>query len=362
MAHPSDEDERFVRATLRLARRHAGLTGTNPSVGTLVVREGRVVGRGITAAGGRPHAEPVALAEAGEAARGATAYVSLEPCAHHGVTPPCAEALIRAGVARVVTAYVDPDRRVDGRGHAMLRDAGIAVEAGVASQAAASDLAGYLSRQTRHRPHVMLKLAVSADGYLGRECEETPLTGVESRRQVHAMRARADAIMVGSGTAVVDDPALTCRLPGLGDRSPHRYVLSAGARLSPESLLATSAREVATTVVSVADLPPALARLGVRHLRAERHGDGLALPEVLDDLAARGTAVLMVEGGARVARAFLRDDLVDRLALFIAPVRLGGGIAAPLDARPEGFEQVDERRFGADGFELWERRRCSPEL
>lgn len=357
-------DARFMRACLRYARRHAGLTGTNPSVGTLIVRDDVIVGRGVTARGGRPHAEPVALAEAGALARGATAYVTLEPCAHHGVTPPCAEALIAANIGRVVTAYLDPDRRVDGRGHAMLRAAGITVDEGLESVIAARDLAGYLMRKVHARPHITLKLAVSADGLLGREGEEVAVTGPLARAQVHAMRAKADAILVGRGTARADDPDLSCRLPGLAARSPHRYVLDTRATLAPDSRLVRTARDVPTTIVSAEPLPDALREAGVGHLSADLHEGGVALPEMLEDMGAVGHATLMVEGGARVARAFLASDLVDRAVLFVSPRAIGSpgavgspGIASPLlpDAVPHGFALADERRFGEDRALTFER-------
>ena len=351
----SRDDERWMRATLRMARRNMGLTGTNPSVGTMIVADGTLVGCGVTAPGGRPHAEPIALAMAGKAARGATAYVTLEPCAHHGATPPCAEALIAAGVSRVVTAYVDPDRRVDGEGHAMLRAAGIEVEEGLCSAQAARDLAGYLMRQTKQRPHVTLKLAVSADGYLGREGERVAITGDAVRDEVHAMRARSDAILVGAGTARVDDPELTCRLPGLEDRSPTRFVLDARAELDPASKLARSG----STIVSASDLAPDLVRCGARHLRAETVDGRVALPEMLNDMAATGISTLMVEGGAAVARSFLHADLVDRIVVFRSPDALDGGIVSPLASVPDGFVKLLEDRFGPDTRTIWERP-CSP--
>ena len=355
----TDVDARFMRACLRYARRHEGLTGTNPSVGTLIVRDGVVVGRGATARGGRPHAEPIALGEAGDAARDATAYVTLEPCAHHGVTPPCAEALIAGGVTRVVTAYVDPDGRVDGRGHAMLREAGIAVEDGVEGAAAARDLAGYLMRKVQGRPHVTLKLALSVDGRLGKEGEEVAVTGPDAKRQVHAMRARVDAILVGAGTVAADDPDLTCRLPGLEARSPHRYVLKTDGALDPATRLARTARDVPVTIVSAEPPSPEVLAMGVRHMSAERHGRGVALPEMLEDMGALGHAALMVEGGGKVARGFLEADLVDRMVLFVSPRTLGGGMAAPItpDAMPHGFALADEREFGEDRALVYERRR-----
>ncbi|MCR4268122.1 bifunctional diaminohydroxyphosphoribosylaminopyrimidine deaminase/5-amino-6-(5-phosphoribosylamino)uracil reductase RibD, partial [Nitratireductor sp. ZSWI3] len=239
----ADVDRRFMAAAIRLSRRHLGLTGTNPSVATLIVRDDgagpRIVGRGVTAIGGRPHAETEALAEAGVAARGATAYVTLEPCAHHGRTPPCANALAVAGVARVVGAAADPDPRVSGKGYAILRDAGIEVVEGVLAEEAADLMRGYLTRSEKKRPEVTLKLAISADGMIGRQGQgQVAITGEVSRRQVHMMRAESDAILVGIGTALADGPALTCRLPGLERRSPLRIVLDRDLRLPPTSTLA----------------------------------------------------------------------------------------------------------------------------
>ena len=245
------DDERFMAAAIRLSRRNLGLTSTNPSVACLIVRDGAVVGSAVTAPGGRPHAETQALAMAGEAARGATAYVTLEPCSHHGKTPPCADALISSGVARVVVSVTDPDERVAGRGLSMLRDAGIAVETGVLEAEGRAALTAYLTRQTKKRPHVTLKLAVSSDGMLGRLGEgQVAITGLVSRGQVHVARAETDAILVGIGTALADDPDLTCRLPGLESRSPVRIVLDPRVELSPASKLARSARDVPVIVVA----------------------------------------------------------------------------------------------------------------
>ena len=254
------DDERFMAAAIRLSRRNLGLTATNPSVACLIVRDGVVVGSAVTAPGGRPHAETQALAMAGEAARGATAYVTLEPCSHHGKTPPCADALISSGVARVVVSVTDPDERVAGRGFSMLRDAGIAVETGVLEAEGRAALAAYLTRQTKKRPHVTLKLAVSSDGMLGRLGEgQVAITGLVSRGQVHVARAETDAILIGIGTALADDPELTCRLPGLESRSPVRIVLDPRVELPSASKLAWSARDVPVIVVAAregeADVP-----------------------------------------------------------------------------------------------------------
>ncbi|MGO7424872.1 bifunctional diaminohydroxyphosphoribosylaminopyrimidine deaminase/5-amino-6-(5-phosphoribosylamino)uracil reductase RibD, partial [Rhizobium ruizarguesonis] len=208
-------DERFMAAAIRLSRWHLGRTATNPSVGCLIVKDGVIVGRAVTALSGRPHAETQALAEAGALARGATAYVTLEPCSHHGRTPPCAEALIAYGVARVVISVTDPDPRVSGRGIGMLREAGIEVDAGVLETEGRQSLAAYLTRQTKNRPYVTLKLAVSADGMIGRHgAGQVAITGPEARAQVQALRAETDAILVGIGTAIADDPLLTVRSPG----------------------------------------------------------------------------------------------------------------------------------------------------
>ena len=350
-----------MAACLRHARRHRGLTGNNPAVGTLLVRNGIVVGRGVTARGGRPHAEPVALATAGTDATGATAYVTLEPCAHHGATPPCAQALIDGKVARVVTAWTDPDNRVDGKGHAMLQQAGIDVETDLLASEAAADLAGYLNRKQNNRPQVILKLAISPDGKLGIAGKEIPITGPLARAYAHRMRAEADGILVGRATAEADDPDLTCRLPGLAVRSPHRFVLDSSARLSVESRLAASANVVPVSVITARpQLPDALGDAGVRHFVAERHNDQLALPEVLEDMAALGISSLMVEGGAGVAASMLDQDLVDEIALFTGANPVGGaGIPSPVTTStvPAQFSLVRALSLGEDTLHLYRRHK-----
>jgi diaminohydroxyphosphoribosylaminopyrimidine deaminase/5-amino-6-(5-phosphoribosylamino)uracil reductase len=360
-------DRRFMAAAIRLSLRHSGLTSTNPSVGTLIVRddgEGPViVGRGVTAIGGRPHAETEALAEAGYLARGATAYVTLEPCAHHGRTPPCANALVSAGVARVVGAASDPDERVSGKGYAILRQAGIEVVERVLADEAADAMAGYLIRSLKKRPEVILKLALSQDGMIGRPGEgQVAITGEVSRRQVHMMRAGVDAILVGIGTALADDPELTVRLPGLSRRSPTRIVLDRNARLSPGSKLVRSAREVPLLVATCAEADPrrkaALERAGARLLATETFDGRIALPELLEDLAAQGMSSVLVEGGAATAKHFLDEGLVDRIALFSGAVVIGeGGLAAPIGPAhmPAGFRLVREATYGDDLFAEWTR-------
>jgi len=356
----NENDRRLMAAAIRLSRRHLGLTGTNPSVGCLIVRDDgngqQIVGRGVTALGGRPHAETQALEEAGEAAHGATAYVTLEPCAHHGRTPPCSEALITAGIARVVGAASDPDPRVSGKGYAMLRNAGIQVLEGILAEEAADLLAGYLIRSIKKRPEVTLKLALSVDGKIGRAGQgQVRITEETARRQVHLMRAEADAILIGIGTALADDPLLTCRLPGLEGRSPARIVLDRDLRLPPASALARSAPEVPLWVTAAKDVSPerraALLAAGAELLGVETFEGHIALPELLEDLAARGISTLMVEGGAFTAGEFLGEGLVDRLCLFVGPGEIGGqGIASPIDLDhiPSGFAKRREARFGGD--------------
>jgi diaminohydroxyphosphoribosylaminopyrimidine deaminase/5-amino-6-(5-phosphoribosylamino)uracil reductase len=363
----SPADHRFMAAAIRIARRNEGLTASNPSVACLLVKDGVILGSGVTAPGGRPHAEPLAIAQAMElnatAVRGATAYVTLEPCAHHGRTPPCAQALIDAGVARVVTAVTDPDDRVCGKGHAMLEQAGIEVVTGVLEDEARQGLAAYLLRKRMARPFVTLKLAVSADGLIGRRGGgQAAVTGPGARAQSHLMRATNHAILIGAGTAIADDPLLTCRLPGLEKRSPVRIVLDAGGRLAASSALARSARDFPLWIAS----PPETAAqqelrsAGAEFLACELHEGRIALPELLEDIAARGVMSLLVEGGAQVARSFLEEGLVDEIALFSSPHALAGegeGVASPLteDAMAAPWRLTGQWRFGEDRLTTWRR-------
>lgn len=362
------EDERFMAAAIRLSLRNLGRTGTNPSVGCVLVKDGVVLAMGVTDLGGRPHAERVALAAAGEAARGATAYVSLEPCSHHGQTPPCAEGLIEAGVARVVVSVVDPDERVSGRGIAMLAAAGIEVETGVLEDEGRRALAAYLMRKINKRPYVTLKLAVSSDGMLGRlGAGQVAITGPIARGQVQVLRAESDAILVGIGTALADDPELTCRLPGLQDRSPIRIVLDQDLRLPLYGKLALTAREV--PVIDVAREPPRFDDAADRSLLARREALDEAGVEVLQcdprnvvallaALASRGISSLLVEGGATVAASFLDAGFVDRIHLYSGAGPIGeNGIASPLvpGAVPAGFTLRRTMRLGNDLLEEHER-------
>lgn len=353
------DDRQFMSRALELARLHTGLTGTNPSVGSVVVRDGEVVGEAVTAQGGRPHSETQALDMAGEKARGATVYVTLEPCSHYGRTPPCADALVEAGVSRVVIALTDPDPRVSGRGIAILRDAGIQVETGLMEVEARRVHAAYLTRQTKGRPHVMLKLAVSADGMLGRRGEEVAITGPEVRAEVHRLRAQSDAILVGIGTVLADDPALTVRIPGLEDRSPVRIVLDRQLQIPLDSKLVKTARQVPVIVVAG---PTEGGSLSEKRLKLEAAGveiiDSTELDILLAILAVRGMSSVFVEGGAVVADAFLKVSLVDRVMIFQGTGTVGeGGLESPLKPSdmPARFTLVREETFGADRLYEYER-------
>jgi diaminohydroxyphosphoribosylaminopyrimidine deaminase / 5-amino-6-(5-phosphoribosylamino)uracil reductase len=360
-----------MRAALALARRGLGNVWPNPAVGCVIVNEGRVVGRGWTQPGGRPHAESEALARAGEGARGATAYVTLEPCCHWGRTPPCAEALIAAGIARVVVALEDPDRRVAGGGIARLRGAGIAVETGLCAEAAEEVNAGFLERVRLGRPLVTLKLATSLDGRIATAGGDSRwITGQWARDYAHLLRAAHDAILVGTGTVIADDPLLTCRLPGLGDRSPVRVVLDRRLRLSPQARVLAEARLVPTWLVTLsADQArhAALRRAGVEIVVAEPDADGqIDLAAALPRLGERGLTRLLVEGGGRLAAALLRCDLVDRLVWLHAPLLLGGDAIAAVAAlglarlaEAPGFERVAAAPLGGDFCTTFRARRSA---
>jgi len=354
------DDPSHMRAALALARRGLGNTWPNPAVGCVIVRGGRVVGRGWTAPGGRPHAETRALAEAGEQARGAAAYVTLEPCSHHGRTPPCADALAAAGIKRCVVALGDPDPRVDGRGIERLRAAGIEVEVGLLAREAAEVQAGFLTRIREGRPLVTLKLASTLDGRIATVSGESRwITGPDARRIAHALRARHDATIVGIGTALADDPALTCRLPGLKPVPDVRVVMDTHLRLSPTSTLARTAHEAPVWVLHGPDAPPerrgVLAALGVRLFEVPAGHGGLGLPAALGALGTAGLTRVLVEGGAGLAAGLLRAGVVDRLAWFHTPGVLGAdalaavaslGIAT-LAAMPR-FERVAAQAAGPD--------------
>ncbi len=361
LANGAGADLRWMRTALALARRGLGAVWPNPAVGCVIVNAGRVVGRGWTQPGGRPHAETEALRRAGAAARGATAYVSLEPCCHWGRTPPCADALIKAGVRRVVVALEDPDPRVAGNGIARLRAADLAVEIGPGAEEAAELNAGFLSRQRLGRPLVTLKLATSLDGKIATASGESQwITGPAARERTHLLRARHDAVMVGTGTVIADDPQLTCRLPGLGLRSPARVVLDRRLRLPLSAHVIADARRTPSWVITLPSADharrEALLAAGAVVIAVDPDGEGgIDLAAALAALAERGITRLLVEGGARLAAALLRAGLVDRLAWFHAPLLIGGdgtpaiatlGLGALADAR--GFERMVAETVGAD--------------
>ncbi len=361
-----------MRAALALARRGLGNTWPNPAVGCVVTRGARVVGRGTTAPSGRPHAEVVALAMAGEAARGATAYVTLEPCAHHGRTPPCVDALVAAGVSRVVVALGDPDPRVNGQGIAWLRAADIAVETGLLVGEAEEINLGFLTRVRLGRPMVTLKIASTLDGRIATRTGESQwITGPAARRTAHALRGRHDAVMVGVGTVMADNPELTCRIEGFKPVATVRVVADSHLRTPLTAKLLATATQSPTWFLC-RDGAESERRDGMRGAGAEvievASGEmGVDLPAGLQALGARGITRVLVEGGARIAAALLRADLVDRIAWFHAPAVMGGdgwpaaqafGIGA-LASMPR-FERVATNIVGDDTLSEFRRMACSP--
>ncbi len=334
-------DQRFMALALTLGRRGQGRTWPNPAVGAVVVKDGVIVGRGWTQPGGRPHAEPEALNRAGEAARGATLYVTLEPCSHIGKSPPCADAIVAAGIARVVSAIEDPNPEVAGQGHAKLRAAGITVDIGLGAAEAAHDHAGHFRRIRDKRPYVILKLAVSSDDKIGAAGRKpVAISGEAAKARVHLLRAQSDAILVGIGTVLADDPLLTCRLPGMEARSPVRVVLDRALRIPGTSRLVHSAREtplwVMTSNVSEAPAAMKLGAAGAQVIRVATTSTppGLDLLGVLHALSGKGITRLLVEGGARVASSFVASGLVDEVWLLRGAEAVGADGVAALDALP----------------------------
>ncbi len=370
LAAAKADDLRYMQLALTLGRRGQGRTWPNPAVGAVVVKDGVIIGRGWTQAGGRPHAEPVALAQAGEAARGATLYVTLEPCSHFGKSPPCADAIVAAGIARVVAAVEDPNPEVAGQGHARLRAAGIKVDVGLCAEEAARDHAGHFRRIRDRRPHVVLKLAVSPDGKIAAAGHKpVAVTGERVRSRVHLLRAQCDAILVGIGTVIADDPELTCRLPGMMKRSPVRVVLDRALRISGNSRLVHSARTVPLWVMAsdIAEAPAAMAlgAAGAQVLRVPAVASplpGLDLSAVLHSLADKGITRLLVEGGAKIASSFVSAGLVDEVWLFRGPKEIGEGGVNALDALPlsaitgsSEFKVRASESFGDDALTIYER-------
>lgn len=370
----TNHDRRFMAMALGLARRGLGNAWPNPAVGCVLVRPdldgglnggGRVVGRGWTQPGGRPHAETEALARAGGLAQGATAYVTLEPCCHTGQTGPCTDALIAAGVRRVVVAVDDPDSRVAGQGIAALEQAGVEVALGLDETGAREVNAGYFKRAQSGRPLVLLKAASSLDGRIAAAGGDSKwVTSDAARARGHLMRAQSDAILIGIGTALADDPELTCRLPGMEKQSPARVVLDTHLKTPPTGKLAGSAKDVPLWVVTVPNsstkAAEELEKMGARVIRVAAGDDGRPDPTaVLTTLAKAGITRLMIEGGGTVAATFLKAGLVDRMAWFHAPVVVGSdGIpaVAPLSVVTMSdalrFERLSMELVGDDILEI----------
>jgi diaminohydroxyphosphoribosylaminopyrimidine deaminase/5-amino-6-(5-phosphoribosylamino)uracil reductase len=356
---------RFMSLALALGRRGLGNSWPNPAVGAVIVKDGVILARGWTQPGGRPHAEVEALRRAKKAAQGATLYATLEPCSHTGKSPPCADAIIKAGIARVVSAIEDPNPEVAGQGHARLRDKGISVDVGLCAEQALRDHAGHIMRITQKRPRVLLKLAVSADGKVGLAGRKpVALSGEPARARVWQMRAANDAILVGIGTVLADNPHLTCRLPGLDERSPVRVVLDSQLRLPMSSALVATVRDTPTWVFTSVN-PSAIAeeilqQKGCRVFRVADVNGRLDIDEVLKALAGEGITRLMVEGGPTVAASFVAADRVDEAVLVRADREIGAdGIDAlegmPLATLTKGLSMHDSERVGSDIIESYER-------
>jgi len=353
-----------MNLALALGRRGLGRTWPNPAVGAVIVKDGGIVGRGWTRPGGRPHAEVEALRRAGEAARGATLYVTLEPCSHYGKSPPCADAIVAAGLSRVVSALQDHNPEVAGKGHAQLRAAGIVVDVGVGEAPARRDHAGHLRRIQDGRPHVMLKLAISADAKVAAAGRHPlPITGEAVRQRVHLLRAQSDAILIGIGTALADDPLLTCRLPGMETYSPARIVLDTTLRLPPDSHLARTARDVPVWVIAGLHAPggaeEALLARGVEVQWSPAYDGRINLSAELRLLATRGITRLLVEGGPTVAAAFLAADLVDEAMLLASPKAVGADGIDAFNPSAEiallRLQQGEAEQIGPDRLEVYQR-------
>ncbi len=347
---------------LSLGQRGLGTVWPNPSVGCVLVKDGRVIGRGHTQPGGRPHGEVMALRQAGDQARGATAYVTLEPCAHTGKSPPCALALIEAGVARVVSALEDPDPRVAGKGHAMLRAAGIEVTTGILANQARDSHIGFLTRIIENRPAITLKLAASLDGRIAtRTGDSRWITGAAARRFTHLLRASHDAIMIGSGTALADNPDLSVRNLGLAERSPVRVVLDSHLRTPRQSRLAQTAAKIPLILCHGPDADTAPWHGSAATLLACKTENGrLSIPDVLRQLSAHGLTRIFCEGGGQLAASLLRQRVVDKLITFNAGVAIGGDGRAQLGtleidrlADAPRFQLHESRQIGGDVLNTW---------
>ena len=359
------DDARYMALALTLGRRGLGNVWPNPAVGAVIVKDGVILSRGWTQDGGRPHAEVEALRRAKKSAQGATLYVTLEPCSHQGKTPPCADAIVKAGIARVVSAMEDPNPEVAGRGHAKLRAKGIAVDIGLGAEEARRVHAGHIAKVTLDRPHVLLKMAISTDGKVGLAGRKpVALSGEAARARVFQLRAQADAILVGIGTVLSDNPQLTCRLPGMMERSPVRVVLDARLRIPLATSVVATVRETPTWVFASRAASAMAAEIlqdkGCKVFRVDDEDGRLDLDGVLKTLAAEGITRLMVEGGPTVAASFVAADLVDEAALVYSEKLIGATGIAPLegmslDALTSRLHARGSERFGPDTLEHYER-------
>ncbi|MBK0398383.1 bifunctional diaminohydroxyphosphoribosylaminopyrimidine deaminase/5-amino-6-(5-phosphoribosylamino)uracil reductase RibD [Limibaculum sp. M0105] len=368
------EDRRWMAMALSLARRGLGRVAPNPAVAALIVQDQRLLGRGVTAPGGRPHAEAQALAAANdlagpEAVKGATVYVTLEPCAHHGLTPPCADALVAAGIARLVCPLGDPDPRVAGRGFERLRAAGLTVDIGVMAAEAAAINAGFLRRIEHRRPHLTLKLATTLDGRIATASGESRwITGPEARLRVHGLRARSDAILIGAGTARADDPMLDVRGFGANAPQPVRVVLDGRLTLPADGRLARSAGTQPLWILhgpsatATEDRAKALTDSGARLIPIPGDGREVDPGAALDALAGAGLTRVLCEGGGRLAASLLRAGLVDELWLFTAGKAIGAegtasvgplGLGRLAEAPALALDRIE--RVGADTLSVWRR-------
>jgi diaminohydroxyphosphoribosylaminopyrimidine deaminase/5-amino-6-(5-phosphoribosylamino)uracil reductase len=359
------DDERFMALALTLGRRGLGNTWPNPAVGAVIVKDGVILSRGWTQEGGRPHAEVEVLRRAKKEAQGATIYVTLEPCSHHGKTPPCADAIIKAGIARVVSALEDPNPEVAGQGHERLRAKGITVDVGLGAEEARRVHAGHIARVSKDRPHVLLKMAISADGKVGLAGRKpVALSGEAARQRVFQLRAQSDAILVGIGTVLADNPQLTCRLPGLFERSPVRVILDAKLRTPLATSVIATVRETPTWVFAARNASPVAEEIlrdkGCKVFRVDDDNGKLDLEGVLKTLSEQGISRLMVEGGPTVAASFVAADLVDEAALVYSEKLVGETGIAPLEgmalyAINTHLHITGSERLGPDTLEQYER-------
>jgi diaminohydroxyphosphoribosylaminopyrimidine deaminase/5-amino-6-(5-phosphoribosylamino)uracil reductase len=360
-----DQDERFMAAALSYGRQNLGQTFPNPSVGALVVSGGaepRIIARGVTAKGGRPHAEAEALAKAGTAAKDATIYVTLEPCVPHGRGEPCTDIIRRSGISRAVIALADPNPATSGRGIARLKEAGVAVTVGPGATEAARAHAGHIRRMKDGRPQVILKIAVSADGKTGLKDRKPAEISCEiSRAEAHMLRATSDAVMVASGTVLADDPMLNCRLPGMADRSPIRVALDGNLRIPLDTKLVKTAREIPVWIITRPDAPlekqRELEEAGVEVMRVSTSGARIDLSEALHLLATRNITRLLVEGGPIISAELLRENLIDEGMIVQSPKKLGADAIPALEGMQLSalldnprFEVIERRMLGSDSL------------